>query len=533
MYKLKQKRIFLMQVCVLFCFCFSNISIADAKLFRLFKKDKKSIDAELSKSSEIKAYANYCVAVSAMMDKKWDAAIKYLKKTLAFDPNSEKVHLYLASSYFQIKDKDSAIVHIKEASRIKPNDFNIHYTLGNILRVEGNTVEAIAELELAIGCEIVETNKVLYGDALLNLANLYVANDDLEKAISCLQAVINIDISSDVAKLHFEIGRLYFKNGDFDNAREAFKIVEAIDPHVINIYPYLSICYEQSGSLQHAVNEANIYLSKVPNAWNMYVSLQRMYTKMGEVKLAKESYEKAGDILKTSIRLGSKDVEEYTALGQILLNQDKAESALSFLKRGLLLTNDETKKRDIHFFMSTIYYELEDFDNVESELIKTLEIDKDYHQANNFLGFFYAEQGRNIDAAITLILKALEVEPNNGAYLDSLGWAYYKKAIVDDKDDLIELALEKLIAAAAFADDPEIKEHTGDVYFSLGNWENAELEWKKALDFVAEKESKHFKKVSARVKGKIEKLNNLKFFDELDSKEVSTTNNIKKINVPN
>jgi Flp pilus assembly protein TadD len=65
----------------------------------------------------------------------------------------------------------------------------------------------------------------------------------------------------------------------------------------------------------------------------------------------------------------------------------------------------------------------------------------------------FADAGENLDEAVTFIKRALEIDPNNGAYIDSLGWAYFKKGM--HKEALVEL--EKAIKFEP--NDPDIKEH--------------------------------------------------------------------------
>jgi len=97
------------------------------------------------------------------------------------------------------------------------------------------------------------------------------------------------------------------------------------------------------------------------------------------------------------------------------------------------------------------------------------------------LGFFFIDRGEQLDKAMNLIKKALSANSENAAYLDSLGWAYYKLAKEDD-DGKIVFALQKLIEASNFAEDPEIMGHIGDVYYSLGYWDKAQSQWEGALD---------------------------------------------------
>ena len=488
---------------------------------------RKNEEKVASSNSEVKAYANYCVAINMMLERNWDEAVKYLTRVLESGPLSEKVHLYLSSCYFQLNQKELAIAHLEEAARITPEDFHIHYTLGSMFQASGNYDNAITEFELAIGCKV-ESNKLLYGNVLISLGTLYVKKHDIDKAVSCLNAVIDLNLTDDPSMLYNEIGKLYYDNDDIENASNTFEIVKELNPSFPNVHVYLATCYERLGELKKAVNEIKAFLKESPNSWNMHIALYRIYNNIEDNDLAVDHLQMAINILNESIVLGSKDLDEYITLGQLLLNQNLEKQALKILKHGLLLCKDKLKKRDIHFMLSNVYYELNQFENVEKELKMTLEIDENLHQANNFLGYFYAERGRNLDEAISLIQKALDVHPKNAAYLDSLGWAYFKKATIDDKKDKIKEALKILREAAQTSNDPEIQEHIGDVYYSLGKWNNAEKEWAKALEFSDKVNVRNNLRVSTRLKSKIKKLNDLRFSKELDKKILS---NLKHANV--
>jgi len=73
-----------------------------------------------------------------------------------------------------------------------------------------------------------------------------------------------------------------------------------------------------------------------------------------------------------------------------------------------------------------------------------------------------ADQGVRLDESVKYIKDALKIEPNNGAYLDSLGWAYHKM----NRNDMAQAPLEK--AVKLIPDDPTIREHLGYVYLALG-----------------------------------------------------------------
>jgi Tfp pilus assembly protein PilF len=84
------------------------------------------------------------------------------------------------------------------------------------------------------------------------------------------------------------------------------------------------------------------------------------------------------------------------------------------------------------------------------------------------------EEDKNLEEAAKLIRKALEMEPGNGAYIDSLGWFYFKKGKYAE-------ALKELERASSLLSDPVIYEHLGDTYFKMGNPGKAKINWEESL----------------------------------------------------
>jgi tetratricopeptide (TPR) repeat protein len=103
----------------------------------------------------------------------------------------------------------------------------------------------------------------------------------------------------------------------------------------------------------------------------------------------------------------------------------------------------------------------------------------------------YAEKGIRLDEAMVLIMKALTIDPDNGAYVDSLGWVYYKQGRYSEALKTIQHA------ARLVGDDPVVLEHLGDAYCENKLWKEALEEWGKSLKLEPTNDA---------VKQKIEKL---------------------------
>jgi len=120
-----------------------------------------------------------------------------------------------------------------------------------------------------------------------------------------------------------------------------------------------------------------------------------------------------------------------------------------------------------------------------------IEINPQNAQALNYLGYTWAERGTQLDEAESLILRALKVEPNEGAYLDSLGWVYFQKGDYQRAVEQLERASEII------TDDPVVVEHLADVYDKLGRTEAALVRYRDVVKNSKEQEQQQ------RVKEKI------------------------------
>ena len=112
----------------------------------------------------------------------------------------------------------------------------------------------------------------------------------------------------------------------------------------------------------------------------------------------------------------------------------------------------------------------------EVELREAIRLDPRLAEASNYLGYSFADRGERLDEALVLIQSALQIDPWNGAYLDSLGWVYMKLGRVEDARDPLERA------AREFPRDPTVLEHLGDYYQRTGDASRAKIFWQRALD---------------------------------------------------
>ena len=130
------------------------------------------------------------------------------------------------------------------------------------------------------------------------------------------------------------------------------------------------------------------------------------------------------------------------------------------------------------FNLSNIYVQKGDFRKGEEILEKVLEFNPESTQANNDLGYLWADQGKNLERAEKMIRKALAAEPDNAAYLDSLGWVLFKLGKIDEAIPPLERATRESLGGEA-----TLWDHLGDVLLKAMKTEKAIEAWKTALQF--------------------------------------------------
>ena len=128
----------------------------------------------------------------------------------------------------------------------------------------------------------------------------------------------------------------------------------------------------------------------------------------------------------------------------------------------------------------------------ERHLLRALELNPSDAYALNYLGYWWADEGRNLEQAIGLIERAVEERPGSGFFVDSLGWVHFKLGDPQKAVGYLERATE------LEPSDPEITGHLGDVYWVLGRYDEARFKWRLALSLSADEEERAM--LSARLK---------------------------------
>lgn len=116
----------------------------------------------------------------------------------------------------------------------------------------------------------------------------------------------------------------------------------------------------------------------------------------------------------------------------------------------------------------------------ERDFLAALELAPDQPLVLNYLGYSWVDQGMNLDEAEAMLRRAVDLRPDDGYIVDSLGWAFYRLGRFDEAVQHLERAVELR------PDDPVINDHLGDAYWRVGRKREARFQWERALTFEPE-----------------------------------------------
>ncbi|WP_293420252.1 tetratricopeptide repeat protein [Phreatobacter sp.] len=180
------------------------------------------------------------------------------------------------------------------------------------------------------------------------------------------------------------------------------------------------------------------------------------------------------------------DLEAIQALGNVLRGRKQFAEAADAYSRALALIPTPTSQHWVYFYFRGIAYErTKQWSKAEADLKRALELIPESNargraQVLNYLGYSWVDQGLNLEEGLAHIRKAVELTPEDGYIVDSLGWAYYRMGRYEEAVVELERAIELR------PEDPVINDHLGDAYWRTGRQLEARFQWNHARDLKPE-----------------------------------------------
>jgi tetratricopeptide (TPR) repeat protein len=334
-----------------------------------------------------------------------------------------------------------------------------------------------------------------------NMAAVYEAQGRYDDAIKLLQDLLKKTDTTQADRSNRAIflerlGMIYRDQENYTAAIETFrKLLPLGDENARSGYQEIIDTYREAKEWPQATAAAKEAVQKMPEDRDLRMVLDAQLADTGEVDSALSD-------VRSMLKGGPEDREIYLRIGIIEARAKRWKEAEDALAKAEQLSTKPDDKANVWFLMGDTYQRQKMFDQAEDEFRKVLSAtspaDPQSAATLNYLGYMNADRGVKLDESLNLIKQALTFDPNNGAYLDSLGWVYFKLG----KFDLAEENLNK--AAVHMGSDPTVQEHLGDLYQKTGrlkmaavHWERAVEEWNKTVP--AEVDTEAFAKVQQKL----------------------------------
>ncbi|MCV2876181.1 tetratricopeptide repeat protein [Rhodobacteraceae bacterium XHP0102] len=197
--------------------------------------------------------------------------------------------------------------------------------------------------------------------------------------------------------------------------------------------------------------------------------------------------------LQALVAAGPQPFPVHAQLGDLLRREERFAEGADAYSAALALIDQNDPRFWFLFYARGICYEQSDqWDAAEADFRKALSLSPDQSSVLNYLGYSLVEQRRNLDEALNMIERAVELDPDSGYIVDSLAWVYFRLGRYQEAVAPMERAAELLPT------DPIVNDHLGDVYWKVGRQREARFQWERALSFDPTEED------AARIRLKLE-----------------------------
>jgi len=474
---------------------------------------KKFLEVEPGSEEAVTALAK--LQIEAGKNKE---ATELLEGFVKRNPESDGALQTLGEAYSETQEYTKAADAYRRASELDPDDVELKKAEAQALFLAENFDDAAKRYE-----EIAKVDPE-DGIALLRLGQIYrrqmkydAARQYLQKAAAAFPD--SIEIQFNIVMLDRDVGRLEDAvkraneiirkteraNGRYSEAekqnRRIFLINQAIlnqtlgnyDAAVKSFLDVKALTNEKDGRIDAMIVET------YRNARNLDKALQYSEQAMVEspdnrqlkiihadIVAEKGKLDEGVRALQQMQKGTDEDLDVISTIVGMYQRVKKWDQAQTVLSAAI---QKFPKEEQVYFLQGSLYEKQKKYDDAEKAFRRALEFQKDDPAVLNYLGYMFAARGTHLDEAEAMVSKAVQADPTNGAYLDSLGWVYFKQ----NKLDLAEEYLKK--AAIFVITDPDIHDHLAELYFKTKRYDDARTEWNKSIQLSTEQEDiNRFKK---------------------------------------
>jgi len=408
------------------------------------------------------------LAQTLLAEEKYSDALAVYQKLADLMPDDPDVYLRMAQIYREQHELDKAEENLVKARQYSPGSLEVMYNEAMLYQAQGRYEDAIRVLSDAVTGIKGQSN--VLPSRRRSLAILYQQLGQLYRDTQNYQAAINT---------YGELGHL----GEEEDRRARLLLMDT---------------YRAAKDLPKALQTGKEALTKYPADPAIRENEALLLGENGQT-------DEAVNMLRAQLTSSEVDRDTYLNIAQIYERGRRYKEAEEAARAAEVLPGQPRDNEMVWFLLGAIYERQKFFDRAEVEFKKVLAVNPHNAAVLNYYGYMLGDLGQRLDEAQSLVERALKEEPFNGAYLDSLGWIYFKENKLAEAETTLRKALQRE------SHDATIHSHLGDLYAKTGRtdlaaeeWEKSLAEWRRALpadvesDKIAEVE-KRLGKVKHRV----------------------------------
>src|SRR5437016_4028822 len=423
--------------------------------------------------------------------KKMDQAVDYANRAIALNPRDIETYQRLVEIELAAGEEKKALEVLDRAAKVRSDDANFWTRLGKLYAAILFKPDSLPKSdELKRVNEIFKKAAEHANDdpaALKDIADYYASSQQLKEAIPLYLRVL--ELQPDDANVREKLATGFILTNQRGKAVEMLEQIIKQHPEKYQPYDLLAqVLDDEARSLQRAnrLDEAKAKFAKVaanyeqsllinPNHAGTYLRLAELL--LGPLKDPERAVKMLAEVRRRFP--GAPEIVYYLAIAQREAKQTQQAVATfeEALHEAQAEQDNEIVNAKFYFNYGATAEQAGLYEKAADLLRKSIALDPaNAAEAYNYLGFIWADHNMQLDEAGEMNKRPLEIEPNNGSYLDSLGWAEFRKGKFDQ-------ALADLLRASKNMDrdDPIVFEHMGDIYLKLDRVPEALEAWQKAL----------------------------------------------------
>jgi tetratricopeptide (TPR) repeat protein len=409
-----------------------------------------------------------------------DAAAAY-KRAADDEPDNADAQKALSAALLEDGQLDEAAKVLSSIAASDPTDAQTQIRIAEVQRRKGDYNEALATLE-KLKSSVQEGSPEdlqLHADEAL----IYDALGKYDQATSSLTKLLdtlshpdgkyNDQEKQSRAFLLDRLGMIYREQNKTPESLSAYKqLVELGGDYARDGYQGQIDTYRDVHQWKDAEQVAAAAAKALPKDHDIQIVYAQQLADLGQV-------DQGLAIAKAQLTNTPDDLDVHQRLAEMYIRLKRFTDADQEIQKAEAMAKKAQEHLYVYFLRGEFYDRQKMYDKAEEQFRKALEIDPQNAAVLNYLGYMLVDHDQKLPEALKMIRQAVLLEPQNYAYLDSLGWAYFKTGQYELAEENIRKANERNNG------DPTIHDHLGEVYEKTGKLKMAVSQWERSMSEYA------------------------------------------------